>query len=38
MIEVVSKSVNELAKIHDNIAKLEGVKRICPSIILDVLK
>ena len=38
MIEVVSKSVDELAKIHDNIAKLEGVKRICPSIILDVLK
>ena len=38
MIEVVGKSVDELAKIHDNIAKLEGVKRICPSIILDVLK
>lgn len=38
MIEVVSKSVDELSRIHDNIAKLEGVKRICPAIILDVLK
>jgi len=38
MIEIVSKSIDELSRIHDNIAKLEGVKRICPAIILDVLK
>ncbi len=28
----------ELAKIHDEISKIPGVKRICPALILDILK
>ncbi len=38
MLEIVGKSVDELSKIHERISKLEGVKRICPAVILDVLK
>jgi len=29
---------NELAQIHKEIAQLPGVKRVCPAIILDVVK
>lgn len=28
----------ELARIHDEISRLPGVKRVCPAIILDVIK
>jgi len=28
----------EMANIHDKLAKLPGVKRVCPAIVLDVLK
>jgi Lrp/AsnC family transcriptional regulator for asnA, asnC and gidA len=38
MLEIVAESVEELSKIHEKISKLEGVKRICPAVILDVLK
>ncbi len=38
MTEIVAESVDELSKIHKHIEKFEGVKRICPAIILDVLK
>ncbi len=38
MLEIVGSSVDELSKIHERISKLGGVKRICPAIILDVLK
>jgi len=38
MLEIVVKNVEELSKIHERIEKLEGVKRVCPSIVLDVLK
>lgn len=27
-----------LSKIHEEIAKLSGVRRVCPSIVLDILK
>ncbi len=38
MLEIVARSVDELSKVHDRISKIDGVKRICPAIILDVLK
>ncbi len=38
ILEIVTKGVEELSKIHEEIEKLEGVKRVCPSIVLDVLK
>ncbi len=38
MLEIVEKTVDDLSKIHEKISKLKGVKRICPAIILDVLK
>ncbi len=38
MLEIVSESVDELSEIHKKIEKMDGVKRICPAIILDVLK
>ncbi|RUM34270.1 MAG: transcriptional regulator [Archaeoglobus sp.] len=38
MLEIVAESVEELSEIHGRIEKLEGVKRICPAIVLDVLR
>ena len=38
MLEIVEKTVDDLSKIHERISELKGVKRICPAIILDVLK
>lgn len=38
MAIIFGKDNSELAKIHEEISKKEGVKRVCPSIILDVLK
>ena len=38
MLEIVGSSVDDLSKIHERISKLKGVKRICPAVILDVLK
>ncbi len=38
MLEVVAKDVDDLSEIHRKIESLEGVKRICPAIVLDVLK
>ncbi len=38
MLEIISESVDELSEIHKKIEKMDGVKRICPAIILDVLK
>lgn len=33
-----ARNSEELAKIHDEIAKIEGVKRVCPAVILDIIK
>jgi len=33
-----AKNSTEMAHIHDMLAKLPGVKRVCPAIVLDVLK
>ena len=38
MLEIIASSVDELLKIHRDIERIESVKRVCPSIVLDVLK
>lgn len=38
MATVWAKNSRELARIHDEISKMDGVKRVCPAVILDVLK
>lgn len=35
---MITKDSNELAKIHEEISSLSGVKHVCPAIILEVLK
>jgi len=36
--EIISDSFEKLNEIHDRISKLNGVKRVCPSIVLEVVK
>ncbi len=38
MAIIWAKNGSELAKIHNEISKLPGVTKVCPSIILDVIK
>lgn len=38
MAEIIAKSVQELSEIHQKIAEMVGVKRVCPSIITDIVK
>ncbi len=38
MAEIIAKSVQELSEIHQKIAEMDGVKRVCPSIITDIVK
>lgn len=38
LLEIVASNTLELSKIHDEISKIKGVKRVCPSVILDTLK
>lgn len=33
-----ARNSSELAKIHNEISSLPGVKRVCPAIVLDVIK
>ncbi|MEM0453260.1 MAG: Lrp/AsnC ligand binding domain-containing protein [Sulfolobales archaeon] len=33
-----AKDSDDMAKIHKEISSLSGVKKVCPSIILDVIK
>ena len=33
-----AKDSDDVAKIHGEIAKMDGVKRVCPAIILDIIK
>ena len=33
-----ARDSRELARIHDEISKIHGVKRVCPALILDILK
>jgi Lrp/AsnC family transcriptional regulator for asnA, asnC and gidA len=38
MAEIIAKNTDELSTIHDKISKIDGVRRLCPSVIIDVLK
>jgi len=38
MLEIVVKSVDKLSEVHERIARIDGVKRVCPAVILEVLK
>ena len=38
MLEIIAENIDELSKVHKKIEEIEGVVRVCPSIILDVLK
>jgi len=38
MAEIIARDNRELMRILDEISKIRGVKKICPAIVLDVLK
>jgi len=38
MTIIWARNSGELAKIHEELSKLPGVKRLCPAIVLDVIK
>ncbi|MEM0203677.1 MAG: Lrp/AsnC family transcriptional regulator [Archaeoglobaceae archaeon] len=38
MVEVVCESMQEMMAFHEQIAKIEGVKRVCPAVIVEVVK
>ncbi len=38
MTVIWARDSQELSKIHEEIAKMPGVKRVCPAIILEVVK
>nr|WP_269140590.1 Lrp/AsnC family transcriptional regulator [Archaeoglobus neptunius] len=38
MTEIVARSVKELSEIHESIADMPGVKRVCPAVVTDILK
>lgn len=38
LVAVWAASGDELARIHEEISRLPGVKRVCPAILLDVVK
>jgi len=38
IVEIVSDNLKKVKEIHKKIAKIKGVKRVCPAIVLDVVK
>ncbi len=38
MVKIIARDQEELMKMHEEISKMPGVRRVCPSIILEVLK
>ncbi|WP_042684514.1 Lrp/AsnC family transcriptional regulator [Methermicoccus shengliensis] len=38
MTEIVAHSLDELSELHTEISRMEGVKRICPAIVLETIK
>ncbi|MEM4472314.1 MAG: Lrp/AsnC ligand binding domain-containing protein [Archaeoglobaceae archaeon] len=36
--EVICESMESLISFHEEISKMEGVKRVCPSVILEVIR
>jgi Lrp/AsnC family transcriptional regulator for asnA, asnC and gidA len=38
MAEILAQSLEELSEIHSKLMEMDGVKRVCPAVILDVVK
>jgi len=38
LVEIISESLEKLKEVHKKISEIEGVKRVCPSMVIDVLK
>ncbi len=38
ILAIWAKNSDDMAKIHKEISNLPGVKRVCPSVVLDVIK
>jgi len=38
LAEILADSFEKLNEVHERISKLKGVKRICPAIVLEVVK
>lgn len=38
IVVIWGRNDGELAQIHEEISKMEGVKRVCPAIVLDTIK
>lgn len=37
VVEVFAESLNELSNVHNTIYEIKGVRKVCPSIVLDVI-
>ncbi|MEM5806315.1 MAG: Lrp/AsnC ligand binding domain-containing protein [Candidatus Aenigmatarchaeota archaeon] len=38
IIEVIVDDIKELENLHKKISSIDGVKKVCPSILLDIIK
>jgi len=38
LAEIIADSFEKLNEVHDRISKFNGVKRVCPSIVLEVVR
>ncbi|TDA26533.1 MAG: transcriptional regulator [Archaeoglobi archaeon] len=38
MVEVVTDSLDTMRRLHEEISGIQGVKRVCPAVIMEVLK
>lgn len=38
MVEVVTDSLDTMRRLHEEISRIQGVKRVCPAVIMEVLK
>jgi len=38
MVEIITNSLDSMQRFHEEISRIPGVKRVCPAVILEVLK
>ena len=38
MVEIIVSSLDNLQILHDKISNIDGVERVCPSVVLEVVK
>ncbi|MEM5820571.1 MAG: Lrp/AsnC ligand binding domain-containing protein [Candidatus Aenigmatarchaeota archaeon] len=38
IVEIIVDDIKELEDLHKKISSIDGVKRVCPSILLDIIK